>query len=645
MISLTFLDRIKSLSFKLSLPYLLTAPLIFVALLLTCHFHFRHMHNVEIENEFSHIASTLKITQEIDPSRQSLSAVIKVMALRKHIEHLLIADLNSLRVIADSHSDHDGELLQDSLTTITWDFIQDYLSSNNRNTITMEVDHFRYQISPFDRVVINGGGVSNLLLVVFDQTEMIKEERQWLWEFGRALGIGLLFLGIINHFLLRRILIDPMQKMTNIIEEQQDSDDVLFLPELGIDELGILSRSYNELARERARERRKLEEARRYVEGITHQVPVLLAYIDRNFYYRFVNQGYTRWFGLAYKDIINKPVSDLIGIEPFRKIKKYMVTALDGGTAHYEYEAFHIELGMRDVQISYRPDVSLEGEVRGFFTCVEDITERKEIEKTLERHAISLEQQVAERTRDLELAKIQAEEANLGKTNFLSNMSHELRTPMHGIISFARLGLSRCNSASAEKIESYFRNIQISGDRLLNLLNDLLDLSRIEAGHVEHKPQNNDIHALLLQCRKELGAKLEEREVTLIITGPKTPIIAYFDYHRICQVMINLIANAIKFSSIKSTITVHASMVKEQLQVQVEDEGIGIEKVDYELIFSKFTQARKSGSGPGTGMGSTGLGLAICREIIHAHEGEIWVESKLNKGSSFYFRIPLNPKK
>jgi len=211
---------------------------------------------------------------------------------------------------------------------------------------------------------------------------------------------------------------------------------------------------------------------------------------------------------------------------------------------------------------------------------------------------------------------------------------------MHGIISFAKLGLSRGSSATPEKLESYFRNIQISGDRLLNLLNDLLDLSRIEAGHVELKLQKNDIHLLLLRCRKELEAKLEEREITLEIVTPKKPVIARFDYQRICQVVINLIANAIKFSATKSTITIYTRIVKKQLQVQVEDEGIGIDSDELESIFSKFTQTKKSASG--TGMGSTGLGLAICREIIHAHDGKIWAESKLNKGSSFFFNLPLN---
>lgn len=634
------LNRIQSLTLKLNLPIVVVSFLLLLALVLVSHFQSRSARNAEVEKELFYISNTLLLAYELNISEEKLNMAVRTLARRDYIEHLIIIDPINRRLIADSRNQFFDADINQSLDLTTQNIIENYLERKNWVKTSIDLDNLRYHIVPFGMAVPNIESVANnLLVIIYDQTDSIFREWKHLIAFSSILTAAILLMTLINYIVQRRVLIAPMQQITKIIEKQHDSQDTLLLPDLGNDELGVLTRSYNELAHDRARHARDLKRVRRYIDGITDQVPVLLSYIDRNLYYRFVNQGYQKWFGKSYKEIINKPVVDLIGKDAFEALRKYMLDTLEGRECHFEFEVLKPGLGLQDVMVSYTPDFDSDGKAIGFFACIEDISERKDIEKQLALHADQLEQQVRERTQALEIAKQQAEKSNLAKTHFLANMSHELRTPMHGIISFAKLGLKRGKKISAEKNESYFHNIQISADRLLNLLNDVLDLSRIESGHIDLNLRSNDISGLLLSCRIELAAKLEERDINLQIDVSKEPIIARYDYQRIYQVMINLIANAIKFSPEQSCVSIRASSDGESMQVEVEDHGIGIDSDEFDLIFAKFSQSKKARSG--TGLGSTGLGLAICREIIHAHNGKIWVESTPGKGSSFFFKIPL----
>ncbi|MEW6428349.1 MAG: ATP-binding protein [Thermodesulfobacteriota bacterium] len=232
----------------------------------------------------------------------------------------------------------------------------------------------------------------------------------------------------------------------------------------------------------------------------------------------------------------------------------------------------------------------------------------------------------------LKKARDDAEKANIVKSQFLANMSHELRTPMHGILSFAALGMEKCGSAPTEKIMRYFSRIHESGQRLLHLLNDLLDLSKMEAGRMEYQLEQHRLADLVETVLEELDGLLQEKALTAEVSSDMEDSTVVCDRERILQVVRNLLSNAIKFSPAGGTIRITLSETKlpegrratdphivPAVLCTVRDQGVGIPEEELESIFDKFTQSSKTRSGSG----GTGLGLAICREIIRAHLGDI----------------------
>ncbi len=235
-------------------------------------------------------------------------------------------------------------------------------------------------------------------------------------------------------------------------------------------------------------------------------------------------------------------------------------------------------------------------------------------------------------------ARDAAEAANQAKSEFLANMSHELRTPLHSVLSYASLGLMRVAASPREKLCKYFASIDNSGHVLLSLLNDLLDLAKLEAGQMRFEFQPCDIHHLLTAVTEEFHSLLAERELRLQYDpGPQT-IKALIEPQRLSQVMRNLLSNAVKFSPPGGQITIRKYQTAMNLGIQVRDQGPGIPEGELETVFDKFVQSSKTK----TGAGGTGLGLAICQEIIAAHHGRIWAENASDSGAVFTFEIPLN---
>ncbi|MEN0046688.1 MAG: ATP-binding protein [Bacteroidota bacterium] len=249
-----------------------------------------------------------------------------------------------------------------------------------------------------------------------------------------------------------------------------------------------------------------------------------------------------------------------------------------------------------------------------------------------------------------EEARIIAEEANEAKSTFLSTVSHELRTPLTSIIGFAKIIKKRfegrilpfvqIEERKTEKaIKQVSENLDVvvsEGERLTTLINSVLDLAKIEAGCLEWNLENTDIDTVIIQATAATSALFDSKPVELILDIEDQLPSINIDKDRIIQVLINLISNAVKFTD-EGQISISAKERKNSIEVSVKDSGIGIAQDDISKVFDKFKQVGNTLTDKPKG---TGLGLPICKEIIEYHEGQLWAESAIGEGSTFYFSVP-----
>ena len=288
------------------------------------------------------------------------------------------------------------------------------------------------------------------------------------------------------------------------------------------------------------------------------------------------------------------------------------------------------------------------GKLEGAVILASDIGHLKSVESELRRHRDHLADLVAEQTKDLRAAVAAAEKANRAKSEFLANVSHELRTPMHAILSFSDMGHGRAGNVPTEKIAGYFDRIRQSGERLIRLIDDLLDVSRLESGRVEIHPETADVADLLHALLQEMQPLSSARGLTIAVRteGDTT---ARVDRQRITQVLTNVLSNAFRFSPEGGRIDVTLGPGQlpvgrrvgdagrlPAVRIVVADRGPGIPEEDLETIFDKFVQSSRTA----TGAGGTGLGLAISREIMDLHRGRITAGHAPGGGAAIEILLP-----
>ena len=239
--------------------------------------------------------------------------------------------------------------------------------------------------------------------------------------------------------------------------------------------------------------------------------------------------------------------------------------------------------------------------------------------------------EIEEKSRQLEIA-------NKHKSDFLANMSHELRTPLNAIIGFSEVLIEKMFGEVNEKQLDYLNDIHSSGKHLLSLINEILDLSKIEAGRMELDLSEVDVPDTLSSAMTLVRERAQNHSITLSLDVDPQVGAVRADGRKVKQVVLNLLSNAVKFTPDGGSISVRATLDTDCVEVAVRDTGIGIAPEDQAAVFEEFTQVGRDYTKKAEG---TGLGLALTKRIVELHGGRIWLESAPDEGSTFAFTLPL----
>ncbi len=239
--------------------------------------------------------------------------------------------------------------------------------------------------------------------------------------------------------------------------------------------------------------------------------------------------------------------------------------------------------------------------------------------------------------RQLQTKSRELETASRHKSEFLANMSHELRTPLNAIIGFSDVLAERLFGDLNVKQAEYVTDIAESGRHLLALINDILDLSKIEAGRMELDAGDVEMPAVIAQTLSLVRERAERRGIALSSSVGEGVGIVRADVRKVKQVLLNLLSNALKFTPEGGRIDVRACAHADRIEVSVTDTGVGIAPEDHDAVFEEFRQVGASAAR----VEGTGLGLAISRKFIELHGGRLWLESEPGRGSTFTFSLPL----
>jgi PAS domain S-box-containing protein len=363
-----------------------------------------------------------------------------------------------------------------------------------------------------------------------------------------------------------------------------------------------------------------LRESEWRLSGILRQSPAGIIQIDVAGRMTLVNQRWCEMLGYSEAELLGRNVIEITH-ESSMAVTKEAVQKLREGGDDVQVEKLYLckDGSVLTAQSNVTALRSRQGEFLGLIAVVMDISERKKFEL------------------ELQIAKTEAEKANLAKSDFLSNMSHELRSPLNAILGFAQL----IDTSSPPPTNSQRRGVEQilkAGWYLLEMINEILDLAQIEAGKLPINSEPLSLSEIVSECKDMVEPQAQSRDIRVSFNRPQGPTFVFADRTRLTQVIINLLTNAIKYNKLGGTVLVDCQLsTKERIRLSIKDSGDGLEPDEIRQLFQRFNRLGKEGGAEE----GTGIGLVMSKKLIELMKGDIGVESTKGVGSVFWVELPL----
>ncbi len=477
--------------------------------------------------------------------------------------------------------------------------------------------------------------------------------RRSFYSYGIAIVIMIVTLSLLSGILLRLLMKKPLTHFIELVNEFASGNEEAFTREIPYKELQPLVAVLKDLGSTISEQIQTLIKSKEKYRGLFDNAVVCIFQSTQSGQFISVNPAMARIFGYDSPEDMITCILDIgqqLYVDPEDRVQMITLMERDGVVSDFQVRMCHRDGSIIWTSLYSRPIYDERGNTLHYEGFIQDISIRKKTSEKLVQYQEDLESLVKERTRQLEnqaneliTAKEGAEAANRIKSEFLANISHELRNPMHQILSYSKYGVEKIDQPK-KKLYHYFSQTKKAAERLMLLLNDLLDLSKMESGRMDYKMENSNLGLIVNEAIAEFKPSMEEKSLSLNVADTTVPLNISCDAFKIGQVMRNLLSNAVRYSAEEKRIEVLFAQVETEvnnapvpmLKVSIGDQGVGIPEDELDSIFDKFSQSSKTK----TGAGGTGLGLAICHEIIAAHKGKIWAENNPTGGATFSYTLP-----